>query len=138
MLSVAVHKDVAEYQPKVISKLTLRTLVCIVGGSGSALLASLYLYFVWGLLIEDFMYVAMIVALPFWAAGFIRPAAMKLEEFIPLYLEHKLTRNVLLHTTAISRALNSPEIRAQHSAQSKRWKKISKMHGIEAWEIGQE
>lgn len=29
MLSVAIHKDIAEYQPKVIGKLTGRTLISI-------------------------------------------------------------------------------------------------------------
>ena len=31
MLSVAVHKDIAEYQPKIVGKMTMRTLVSITG-----------------------------------------------------------------------------------------------------------
>ena len=32
-LSVAVHKDIGEYTEKVVGKLSLRTLVCVVGAS---------------------------------------------------------------------------------------------------------
>lgn len=35
MLSVTVHKDIAEYQPKVVGKMTSRTLVSIAGALGS-------------------------------------------------------------------------------------------------------
>lgn len=37
MLSVAIHKDIAEYQPKVIGKLTGRTLISITVAFSSAL-----------------------------------------------------------------------------------------------------
>ena len=36
MLSVAIHKDIAEYQPKVIGKLTGRTLISITVALGLA------------------------------------------------------------------------------------------------------
>lgn len=46
MLSVAVHKDIAEYQPKVVGKMTGRTLASIAGALGCSVLTGLYIYFV--------------------------------------------------------------------------------------------
>lgn len=40
MLSVAIHKDIAEYQPKVIGKLTGRTLISITVALGLTLPSS--------------------------------------------------------------------------------------------------
>ncbi len=57
MLSVAVHKDVGEYQPKVIGKMTARTLVSIAGALGCSLLAGLYIYFVLRLNPGDNMFI---------------------------------------------------------------------------------
>ena len=39
MLSVAVHKDIAEYQPKIVGKMTMRTLVSITGALSVSVLA---------------------------------------------------------------------------------------------------
>ena len=43
MLSVAIHKDIGEYQPKVIGKMTGRTLVSIAGALGAAVASGLYM-----------------------------------------------------------------------------------------------
>ena len=43
MLSVAVHKDIAEYQPKVVGKMTGRTLASIAGALGCSVLTGLYI-----------------------------------------------------------------------------------------------
>lgn len=86
MLSVAVHKDVGEYQPKVIGKMTARTLVSIAGALGCSLLAGLYIYFVLGLNPGDNMFIIYAVSLPFWCCGFIRPHGMPFEQFAPLWL----------------------------------------------------
>lgn len=53
MLSVAVHKDIAEYQPKIVGKMTMRTLVSITGALSVSVLAGLYIYFVLGLNVSD-------------------------------------------------------------------------------------
>ena len=43
MLSVAIHKDIAEYQPKVIGKLTGRTLISITVALGLSIAVALML-----------------------------------------------------------------------------------------------
>ena len=46
MLSVPVHKDIGEYEPKIIGKMTARTLICVLGALGLSVIAGLYMYFV--------------------------------------------------------------------------------------------
>ncbi len=54
MLSVAVHKDIAEYQPKIVGKMTMRTLVSITGAlSVSVLCRALHLLRFCGLNVSD-------------------------------------------------------------------------------------
>ena len=69
MLSVTVHKGIAEYQPKVVGKMTGRTLVSIVGALGVSVLTGVYLYFVLVLNPGDYMMVIYAVSLPFWCCG---------------------------------------------------------------------
>jgi hypothetical protein len=96
VLFVDVRKDVAEYQPKVIGKLTLRTLLALLGGALASLGLSLYLYFVLGLYIEDYLYGAILISAAFLALGVLRPFHLPLERFIPLYIQHKATESRLL------------------------------------------
>lgn len=69
MLSVAVHKDIAEYQPKIVGKMTMRTLVSITGALSVSVLAGLYIYFVLGLNVSDCTYFIYAVSLPFVLYG---------------------------------------------------------------------
>ena len=43
-LSVAVHKDIGEYQEKVVGKLSLRTLLCVAGGLAASVATASALY----------------------------------------------------------------------------------------------
>lgn len=97
MLSVAVHKDIAEYQPKIIGKLTLRTLLCIVCAVGISLIVGLYLYFVLGFDPTDFEVLILAISMPFWAMGFWRPRGMKAETFAKYWIEYNFTRKNISH-----------------------------------------
>ena len=98
MLSVAVHKNIDEYQPKIIGKLTTRTLLSIIGAVGMSVLAGLYLYFVLGLNPGDNMIVIYAVSLPFWCCGFFRPYGMPFEKFAPLWIKAKFTHDRIFYT----------------------------------------
>lgn len=104
MLSVAVHKDIGEYQPKLIGKMTTRTLASIAGALGASILAGLYIYFVLGLAVGDCMFVIYAVSLPFWACGFVRPSGMKFEEFVPLWLRANFTSDRIFYVPSHIRA----------------------------------
>lgn len=97
MLSVAVHKDIAEYQPKIIGKLTLRTLLCIVCAVGISLIVGLYLYFVLGFDPTDFEVLILAISMPFWAMGFWRPRGMKAETFAEYWIEYNFTKKNISH-----------------------------------------
>lgn len=93
MLSVAVHKDIAEYQPKIVGKMTMRTLVSITGALSVSVLAGLYIYFVLGLNVSDCTYFIYAVSLPFWCVGFVKPCGMPFEQFAPLWLKANFTND---------------------------------------------
>lgn len=142
MLSVAVHKDVAEYQPKILGKLTLRTLVCIACALGASVLTAVYLEFVIGVSMDDWMVLVYAAGLPFWAAGFWRPHRMKFEQFVPLWLQHKFTNNRIFYTSSLYRvgiATPHGERKAKENVDnasipvSKSWGKLRRRKGIEAW-----
>lgn len=86
MLSVPVHKDIGEYEPKIIGKMTARTLICVLGALGLSVIAGLYMYFVIGVNPGDYMMVIYALSLPFWACGFLRPHGMKFEQFAMYWL----------------------------------------------------
>lgn len=88
MLSVAIHKDVGEYQPKIVGKLSARTIICIIGAVGSSLLTAAYITFVLGLQTSDFMIVIYAISIPFWLCGFMRPQGLKFEVFAKYWLEY--------------------------------------------------
>ena len=91
MLSVAIHKDVGEYQPKIVGKLSARTIICIIGAVGSSLLTAAYITFVLGLQTSDFMIVIYAISIPFWLCGFMRPQGLKFEVFAKYWLEYNFT-----------------------------------------------
>lgn len=103
MLSVAVHKDIAEYQPKIIGKMTSRTLFSITGALLVSVLAGLYLYFVLGLNVGDYTLVIYAVSLPFWCMGFVKPCGMPFERFAPLWLHANFTSDHIFYVPSIRR-----------------------------------
>jgi hypothetical protein len=136
VLSVAVHKDVAEYQPKIIGKLTGRTLASIAAALGAGLAVGGYMYFVLGISSDVTQYFVFAVTLPFWCMGFMRPKGMAFEKFVPLWIQHNFTDNRLFYTSSIYRVIgqdaDEKEI-SEHEHISKSWEKLRKTNGIEAW-----
>lgn len=131
MLSVPVHKDVGEYQPKIIGKLTLRSLVCTALALVVAVAVGAYSWFVLGISTDYSQYVIFAAALPVWAAGFWRPKGMMPEEFAPLWLAHTLTDNRILY---VSPACRLGLVACPESKPTKAYAKLVKAKGIEAYE----
>lgn len=97
MLSVAVHKDIAEYQPKLVGKMTQRTLICIVGALGVGIFTGLYMWFVLGIEVQDNMLLIYAVTTPFWLCGFFRPKGMVFERWFFLWLKFKFGNNKVFY-----------------------------------------
>lgn len=134
MLSVAVHKDLGEYQPKIIGKLTGRTLISIAGALGVSVLTGCYLYFVLGLNVGDYMMVIYAVSLPFWLCGFFRPRGMPFERFFPLWLTHKFSDGRLHYQPSMARiGLAGPAKKKEGKTYAKPYRKLLKQNGIEAY-----
>lgn len=134
MLSVAVHKDVAEYQPKIIGKMTARTLISVAGALAMSVAAGVYIYFVLGLSVTDNIWIIYMVSLPFWLCGFYRPKGMKFEEFLPVWIQHQLSNNRLAYIpTMMKLSFAAKNTERKGRKYDKRYRKFIKTKGIEAY-----
>lgn len=135
MLSVAIHKDVGEYQPKIIGKLPIRTLVCIVGAVGMSLLTAAYITFVLGLQTSDFMVLIYAISIPFWLCGFMRPQGLKFEVFAKYWLEYNFITKHILYSPSFK--LAGFDERCDHRKEGKVYdkelRKLANLPGIEAY-----
>lgn len=86
MLSVAIHKDIAEYQPKVIGKLTGRTLISITVALGLSVAVAVYMNLVLKIDPTDHLEFIYAVSLPCWCCGFWKPHGLPFEQFALLWL----------------------------------------------------
>ena len=141
MLSVAVHKDIAKYEPKIIGKMTMRTLLSIAGALSISVLAGLYLYFVLGLNVGDYTLIIYGVSMPFWCMGFVRPCGMPFEKFIPLWLQANFGKNQIFYVPSMRLAGLLPEMEAGKKKGTKKKgvlygkyeRKKRTLNGIEAY-----
>jgi len=129
MLSVAVHKDIGEYKPKFVGKLTVRTLIAIAGAIGGVLLLSAYCFFVLGISIADNIWMIWIVAIPFWAAGFWQPHKMDPEKFVALWLRHNLSSGQMKYIPTPRSSGYMKNI--ERGAYNDSYKNFAKVKGIE-------
>ena len=132
MLSVAVHKDIGEYEPKIVGKLTVRSLVCTALALISALAIGAYSWFILGISTDYSMYAIFTVALPIWMAGFWRPKGMKAEKFIPLWLIHNFSNNRLHLISTPYKAFSTTK--KERTRISKDYRRIIRLRAIEAYE----
>lgn len=134
MLSVAVHKDVAEYQPKIIGKLTTRTLVSIVGALGVSLASGIYMQFVLGLSVTENIWIIYMASLPFWLCGFYRPKGMKFEEFLPVWVQHRLSSNRLSYIPSMMKlGYVQKNDERKGKKYDKQYRKLIRSKGVEAY-----
>ena len=137
MLSVTMHKDLGEYEPKIVGKLTARTLICIVGGIGLAVAVGMYMYFVLGMDPADNTIPLYAVSLPFWACGFLRPHGMKFERFALLWFLQNFSNNVLTYRPSIYRIGLEERYGSDGQRKGKTYersyRKLLKRRGIEAY-----
>lgn len=89
-LQIPVQKDIGEYEEKIVGKLSFRTLACVAGGFGSAILVAAIFHFWVGVEVADAAFPIMCASIPFWLAGFWRPFGMRAEKFAPLLINHHL------------------------------------------------
>ena len=135
-LSVTVHKDIGEYQEKVVGKLSLRTLACVAGGLSVSVAVAAALHFLAGIDPSDASLPVMACSMPFWLMGFWRPHGMRAERFCPLLAEHALTDCRLAYTTGFMRGGRPTEDLRMH--ETRRYRRRSRRKGAELREPGKE
>lgn len=144
MLSVPVHKDVTEYQPKVIGGLTARTIICIGAAVGCALAFGMLCTFVFHVDINDVIYLVWLAAAPAALLGFFTPHGMNFEKFAPLWLAHNFNEQCLVYVSASNRgefkaekaALEKEYADGRKKANGKELSRLYRTNGIEMWEPG--
>ena len=144
MLSVPVHKDVTEYQPKVIGGLTARTIICIGAAVGCALAFGMLCTFVLHVDINDVIYLVWLAAAPAALLGFYTPHGMNFEKFAPLWLAHNFNEQCLVYVSASNRgefkaekaALEKEYADGRKKANGKELSRLYRTNGIEMWEPG--
>ena len=125
MLSVRVQKDIGEYTEKIVGKLSARTLACLAGGLASAVGAAALCQFALGIEVRDAALPVMCASLPFW-----RPYHMKLEKFVPLWLDFKLEdQRILYRSTPVLEGAQTSPVPGRPSRKAKR---KAKRKGAEA------
>ena len=127
-LQIPIQKDIGEYEEKIVGKLSFRTLVCVAGGFGSAILVAAICHFWIGIEVADAAFPVMCASIPFWLAGFWRPFGMRAEKFAPLLFSHHLKDQRLLYESPAPKHL----ARIKRGAPSRRAKRMSKRKGAEA------
>ncbi len=133
MLSVSVHKDIVEYTEKIVGKMSTRTLVCVTGGLLASVAAAATCYLGFGIQVSNATLPVMACSMPFWLAGFWRPKQMKIERFIPLYLEHVKSNCVLSYSPSF--LLYEPELTGRIACKpDKRSAQRARKKGAELYE----
>ena len=127
-LRIPVQKDIGEYEEKIVGKLSFRTLVCVAGGFGSAILVAAICHFWIGIEVADAAFPVMCASIPFWLAGFWRPFGMRAEKFAPLLFSHHMKDQRLLYESLAPKHLTLIE----RGAPSRRAKRMSRREGAEA------
>ena len=133
-LQIPIQKDIGEYQEKIVGKMSFRTLICVAGGFASAIAVAAIVYFVFGVPVANATLPVMAAAIPFWLAGFWRPFDMKLEEFLPLFLDHKLECQHMEYRPCCIADAETPEKEKQIKKQTRRERRAFKKKGGELYE----
>ena len=127
-LQIPIQKDIGEYEEKIVGKLSFRTLACVAGGFGSAILVAAICHFWIGIEVADAAFPVMCASIPFWLAGFWRPFGMRAEKFAPLLFSHHMKDQRLLYESLAPKHLTLIE----RGTPSRRAKRMSRRKGAEA------
>lgn len=131
MLSVRVQKDIGEYTEKIVGKLSARTLMCLTGGLASALGAAAICQLLLGIEVRAAALPVMCASMPFWLLGFWRPHHMKLEEFLPLWLDFQLEKQRIFYRT--TPVLEGAQASPAPGRPSRKAKRRAKRKGAELY-----
>lgn len=133
MLSIPVHKDISEYEPKVVGGLTLRTLGALGGSVAFSAAFGWYLTFVLGVPVEDMTWAIWAAAVPPVLFGFWTPCGMPFERFLPIWAAYVTGPSRLLY-----RSPRVPQGPQRPFARCRAYERLEKRPGVETWAPGDE
>lgn len=135
MLSVGIHKDIGEYEPKYFAKMGKRTIICVCGAVGSCLASAWYIMFVLGLQPSDFSFVIFGISIPFWLCGFFKPHGLKFEVFARYWLEYNFETKHIHNIPSFKLAGFDERCdqRKERKIYDKELRKLANEPGIEAY-----
>lgn len=129
-LQIPIQKDIGEYEEKIVGKLSFRTLICVVGGFGSAIAVAALCHFLLGIDPSNAALPVMCASIPFWLAGFWRPFGMRAEKFAPLLANHHLKDQRLLYSSPCDPSIHGIE----KGKPTRKARKAANRKGAEAHE----
>lgn len=135
-LSVAVHKDIGEYQEKVVGKLSLRTLCCVALGLAAGVATAALCHWCLGIEVADSSLPVMCACVPFWLLGFWRPHGMTAERFVPLLWDHAFGPSELVYTSRWRQTSARPQRLAAKT--TRRHRRAARRKGAELHEPSNE
>ena len=135
MLSVAIHKDIGEYEPKYFAKMSKRTIICVACALGSSVLTAMYITLVLGLQMSDFQLIIYGISVPFWLCGFLKPSGMKFEVYARYWLEYNYeTKHIhFIPSFSLAGFDERSDHKKERNVYGKELKKLANTPGIEAY-----
>lgn len=131
-LRIPVQKDIGEYEEKIVGKMSLRTLVCVSLGFGSAIGAAALVHLGLHADVAGAAFPIMLCSMPFWLAGFWRPFGMRAEELLPLLAAHELSPQLLAYEPCLAGSL--PEGSPHPGRPGRRARRRARKKGAELYE----
>ena len=118
-----VHKDIGEYEEKIVGKLSARMLACIAAGLAASVGSAALCHFGLGIPVANASFPVMAASMPFWLAGFWKPKGMRPEQFLPLAWRHATSSGKLAYRPAIALAEKDSRIAEQPATKHKKLRK---------------
>ena len=140
MLSVEIHRDLTRYRAKVVGGLTARSLAFTCAALATGVAAYGLLTWVLGLDFEEVSLAVYAATVPLWALGFLEPAGMRPERWLPLWLRQHGGGARLTYGTAARFAAAADEptghetTKGGSDAESRAYRAFARrQRGIELW-----
>ena len=124
-----VHKDIGEYEEKIVGKLSARMLACIAAGIAASVASAAICHFGLGVPVADASLPIMASSMPFWLLGFWKPKGMRPERFVPLALRHHTSAGTLVYEASLCLAEQPQEEPVKPAITPRKFKKLMRKVG---------
>lgn len=124
-----VHKDIGEYEEKVVGKLSARMVACIAAGVAASLASAAACHLFLGIPVADASLPVMASSMPFWLLGFWKPRGMRPERFVPLALRHLTADGTLVYRSPSQEAPGPAAAAVKPAVTRRKFRKLMRKVG---------